>query len=139
MRVSVIIPSLNPDDKLLRTVEGLAAVGFDDIIVVNDGSDAAHEKPFEELSGKNGVTVLPSKAVNAGGVAVSSLEMSQNAEHLSWTAEEVDEHLRGIMKNIFQSIHNAAESYGCSGNYVVGANLAGFRKVAEAMLAQGVC
>ena len=58
MRVSVIIPSLNPDDKLLRTVEGLAAVGFDDIIVVNDGSDAAHEKPFEELSGKCGVTVL---------------------------------------------------------------------------------
>lgn len=92
-----------------------------------------------DLLMKNGVTVLPSKAVNAGGVAVSSLEMSQNAEHLSWTAEEVDQHLRGIMKNIFRSIHNAAESYGCSGNYVVGANLAGFRKVAEAMLAQGIC
>lgn len=92
-----------------------------------------------DLLMKNGVAVLPSKAVNAGGVAVSSLEMSQNAEHLSWTAEEVDKHLHEIMSDIFQSIHNAAESYGCSGNYVVGANLAGFRKVAEAMLAQGVC
>ncbi|MCI8834140.1 MAG: NADP-specific glutamate dehydrogenase [Ruminococcus sp.] len=92
-----------------------------------------------DLLMRNGIAVLPSKAVNAGGVAVSSLEMSQNAEHLSWTAEEVDEQLRRIMKDIFQSIHNAAESYGCSGNYVVGANLAGFRKVAEAMLAQGVC
>ena len=92
-----------------------------------------------DLLMRNGIAVLPSKAVNAGGVAVSSLEMSQNAEHLSWTAEEVDEQLRRIMKDIFQSIHNAAVSYGCSGNYVVGANLAGFRKVAEAMLAQGVC
>ncbi len=92
-----------------------------------------------DLLMKNGVAVLPSKAVNAGGVAVSSLEMSQNAEHLSWTAEEVDRHLHKIMRDIFQNIHNAAESYGCSGNYVVGANLAGFRKVAEAMLAQGVC
>ncbi len=72
MRVSVIIPSLNPDDKLLRTVEGLAAVGFDDIIVVNDGSDAAHEKPFEELSVKCGVTVLRHEVNRGKGRALKT-------------------------------------------------------------------
>lgn len=92
-----------------------------------------------DLLMENGVDVLPSKAVNAGGVAVSSLEMSQNAEHLSWTKEEVDQRLRQIMKNIFHNIDDAASEYGCPGNYVAGANLAGFQKVAEAMLAQGIC
>ena len=72
MRVSVIIPSLNPDDKLLRTVEGLAAVGFDDIIVVNDGSDAVHEKPFEELSVKCGVTVLRHEVNRGKGRALKT-------------------------------------------------------------------
>lgn len=88
---------------------------------------------------ENGIVVLPSKAVNAGGVAVSALEMAQNAEKLSWSKEEVDEKLKGIMKNIFCNIAEAAKQSGCEGNYVAGANLAGFRKVAEAMIGQGVC
>lgn len=88
---------------------------------------------------ENGIVVLPSKAVNAGGVAVSALEMAQNAEKLSWSKEEVDEKLKDIMKNIFCNIAEAAKQSGCEGNYVAGANLAGFRKVAEAMIGQGVC
>ena len=92
-----------------------------------------------DLLMENGIVVLPSKAVNAGGVAVSALEMAQNAEKLSWSKEEVDEKLKDIMKNIFCNIAEAAKQSGCEGNYVAGANLAGFRKVAEAMIGQGVC
>lgn len=88
---------------------------------------------------ENGIVVLPSKAVNAGGVAVSALEMAQNAEKLSWSKEEVDEKLKDIMKNIFCNIAEAAKQSGCEGNYVAGANIVGFRKVAEAMIGQGVC
>lgn len=80
----------------------------------------------------------PGKAANAGGVAVSALEMSQNSQRLQWTAEEVDGRLQGIMRNIFAQISQAADACGMPGNYVVGANIAGFQKVAEAMLAQGV-
>ncbi len=86
---------------------------------------------------KNGVVVAPSKAVNAGGVAVSGLEMSQNSERLSWTAEEVDEKLKGIMKNIFEASAAAAKRYGMEGDLVAGANIAGFDKVADAMIWQG--
>ena len=85
-----------------------------------------------------GVIVAPSKAVNAGGVSVSGLEMSQNSERLSWTAEEVDEKLHHIMKNIYANSVAAAEKYGMGYNLVAGANVAGFVKVADAMLAQGV-
>ncbi len=85
-----------------------------------------------------GVVVAPSKAVNAGGVAVSGLEMSQNSMRYNWTAEEVDEKLKGIMKNIFESSINAANKYGLGDDLVAGANIAGFIKVAEAMKAQGV-
>ncbi len=85
----------------------------------------------------NGVIVAPSKAVNAGGVAVSGLEMSQNSMRYSWTAEEVDEKLKGIMKNIFESSIKAANEYGLGDDLVAGANIAGFLKVAEAMKAQG--
>ena len=86
----------------------------------------------------NGVIFTPGKASNAGGVATSALEMSQNAERLSWTAEEVDAKLKGIMEGIAHAMSDAAKKYGAEGNYVVGANLAGFEKLAEAMLAQGV-
>ncbi|MBQ3301191.1 MAG: NADP-specific glutamate dehydrogenase, partial [Eggerthellaceae bacterium] len=79
------------------------------------------------------------KAVNAGGVATSGLEMSQNSERLSWTFEEVDAKLQTIMKGIYHAADDAAKEYGMEGNYVVGANIAGFKKVADAMLAQGVC
>ncbi len=84
-----------------------------------------------------GIVVAPSKAVNAGGVAVSGLEMSQNSERLSWTAEEVDAKLKGIMANIFKASINAANEYGLGDDLVAGANIAGFLKVAEAMKAQG--
>ena len=87
---------------------------------------------------QSGVTVAPSKAVNAGGVAVSGLEMSQNSMRYSWSAEEVDAKLHDIMKNIYDSSVAAAKQYGMEGNLVAGANIAGFIKVADAMLAQGV-
>ena len=87
---------------------------------------------------QNGVVVAPSKAVNAGGVAVSGLEMSQNSMRYSWSAEEVDAKLKDIMKDIYHNSANAAKEYGMEGNLVAGANIAGFIKVADAMLAQGV-
>ena len=88
---------------------------------------------------ERGLIVAPSKAVNAGGVAVSGLEMSQNAERLSWTAEEVDSQLKSIMYNIHKASVEAAEECGLGYNLVAGANIAGFKKVADAMMAQGVC
>ena len=87
---------------------------------------------------ENGLLFTPGKASNAGGVATSALEMSQNAERLSWTAEEVDAKLKDIMVNIAHNMSDAAEKYGFKGNYVVGANIAGFEKVADAMIAQGI-
>lgn len=91
-----------------------------------------------EFLAKSGIVVAPSKAVNAGGVAVSALEMSQNAEKLSMSAEEVDRKLKGIMANIHNASAEAAEEYGFGYNLVAGANIAGFKKIAEAMLAQGI-
>ena len=88
---------------------------------------------------ENGVYFAPGKAANAGGVATSGLEMSQNAEHLSWTFEEVDEKLHGIMDSIYAAASSAAKEYGHEGNLVFGANIAGFLKVADAMMAQGIC
>lgn len=87
----------------------------------------------------NGVLFAPGKASNAGGVAVSGLEMSQNAMHLSWTFEEVDEKLKGIMKEIFRKCHETAVKFGQPNNIALGANIAGFEKVLDAMIAQGVC
>jgi glutamate dehydrogenase (NADP+) len=87
----------------------------------------------------NGVLFAPGKASNAGGVAVSGLEMSQNALHLSWTFEEVDQRLKQIMKDIFKKCHETAVKYGQPNNLALGANIAGFEKVMDAMLAQGVC
>ena len=87
----------------------------------------------------NKVLFCPGKAANAGGVATSALEMSQNSERLSWTFEEVDAKLKNIMVNIFHNLDDAAKRYGKDGDYVAGANIAGFEKVADAMLAQGVC
>lgn len=87
---------------------------------------------------KAGILFGPAKAANAGGVATSGLEMSQNSLRLSWTFEEVDERLNNIMKNIYAATVSAAKEYGCEGDLVSGANIAGFLKVAEAMKAQGV-
>jgi glutamate dehydrogenase (NADP+) len=89
------------------------------------------------LLGQKHLIVAPSKAVNAGGVATSALEMSQNSQRLSWSAEEVDAKLHGIMKNIHDSSAKAAEENGLGYNLVAGANIAGFAKVADAMMQQG--
>ena len=85
-----------------------------------------------------GVLFAPAKAANAGGVATSALEMSQNSQRLSWTFEEVDQKLHGIMVGIYHNAAKAAEQYGMKDNLVAGANIAGFEKVADAMLAQGL-
>ncbi len=90
-----------------------------------------------EYMKENGVIIAPSKAVNAGGVAVSGLEMSQNAMHYSWPAEEVDQKLQQIMKGIYAESYKAAKDYGMEGDLIAGANISGFLKVAEAMMAQG--
>lgn len=91
-----------------------------------------------EVYRDNKVLFAPAKAANAGGVATSGLEMSQNSLRLSWSREEVEERLRFIMKDIHRNCLEAAEAYGMPGDYVVGANIAGFLKVANAMLAYGV-
>ena len=91
-----------------------------------------------ELLQKAGVLFAPGKASNAGGVAVSGLEMSQNSQRLAWTFEEVDQRLEGIMKGIFQAAYTADGQYGAAGDLVAGANIAGFLKVAESMKAQGI-
>ena len=93
---------------------------------------------LEFLKKQPHLVVAPSKAVNAGGVSVSELEMAQNAERLYWSAEEVDAKLQGIMKNIYHAADDAAKEYGHEGNYVMGANIAGFKKLADAMMAQGI-
>ena len=91
-----------------------------------------------EYAMANGVLFLPGKASNAGGVATSALEMSQNSQRLSWTAEEVDTKLHQIMVDIFHKVDDASKRYDMEGNYVAGANIAGFEKVVDAMIAQGI-
>ena len=108
------------------------------VIAVAEGANMPSTMEATEVFQKNGVLFAPGKASNAGGVATSALEMSQNSMRLSWTFEEVDEKLQGIMENIFKQADEAAEKYGHAKNYVMGANIAGFVKVADAMLAQGV-
>ncbi|QJD83101.1 NADP-specific glutamate dehydrogenase [Cohnella herbarum] len=105
---------------------------------IGEGANMPSTLEAIEVFLENRVLFGPAKAANAGGVAVSALEMSQNSMRLSWTFEEVDAKLHGIMKNIYQNSVKAAEAYGHSGNLVVGANIAGFIRVADAMLAQGV-
>jgi glutamate dehydrogenase (NADP+) len=105
--------------------------------VVSEGANMPSTPEAIETYLANGLLYGPAKAANAGGVATSGLEMSQNSERLSWTFEEVDEKLHDIMKNIFKSCDEAAKEYGLEGNYMAGANIAGFLKVAEAMKAQG--
>ena len=87
---------------------------------------------------EHGVMFLPGKAANAGGVATSALEMAQSSSRIFWSFEKVDSELQHIMVNIFRNIDNASRKYGFEGNYVVGANIAGFLKVADAMMAQGI-
>ena len=103
----------------------------------NMPSDADAIDAYEKARVESGFLYMPAKAANAGGVAVSALEMSQNSERLSWTFEEVDSKLQGIMAGIYSKVSTAAKKYGHEGDFVTGANIAGFKKVADAMLAQG--
>jgi glutamate dehydrogenase (NADP+) len=105
---------------------------------VAEGANMPTTLDATEYIQKNGMLFSPGKASNAGGVATSALEMSQNSERLSWTFEEVDNMLKRIMNDIFTNCDEAARRYGMEGNYVAGANIAGFQKVADAMKAQGI-
>ena len=108
------------------------------VIAVGEGANMPCTPEAVEVFHKNGVLFAPGKASNAGGVATSGLEMSQNSLRLSWTREEVDQRLENIMVNIHKNASETAKKYGREGDYVFGANVAGFLKIAEAMQAQGI-
>jgi len=135
VKVDVVMPCATQNEVQLADAEKIVANGVKFYIEVANMPTTAEAVAYLV---ENGVVVAPSKAVNAGGVAVSALEMSQNSMRLSWSAEEVDEKLHGIMINIFNSCNDAAKEYGMEGNLIAGANIAGFLKVAEAMMAQGI-
>jgi len=107
------------------------------ITLVAEGANMPSTIEAQQIYRESGILHIPSKAANAGGVAVSGLEMSQNGEHLSWTREEVDQKLQGIMKNIYTNMSACATKYSTKNNFVDGANIAAFLKVSDAMLAQG--
>ncbi len=135
VKCDIALPCATQNELHLEDAKQLAANGC---ILVAEGANMPTTLEATEYLQENGVMFAPGKAANAGGVATSALEMSQNSERLSWTFEEVDAKLQNIMVNICHNMADAAEKYGYKGNYVVGANIAGFEKVAEAMLAQGV-
>ena len=118
--------------------EGARALIANGVLAVAEGANMPTTVEATELLQKAGVLFAPGKASNAGGVAVSGLEMSQNSQRLAWTFEKVDQRLEGIMKGIFQAAYTAAGQYGAAGDLVAGANIAGFLKVAESMKAQGI-
>ena len=117
--------------------EDAKALILNGCIAVAEGANMPTTYEATQLIQQAGLLFAPGKAANAGGVATSALEMSQNSQRLSWTFDEVDQRLKGIMENIFAAVDKAAEEYDAKDNYVVGANIAGFLKVADAMLAQG--
>lgn len=119
-------------------LEGAKRLAENGCFAVAEGANMPTTLEATEYLQEKGILFLPGKASNAGGVAVSGLEQSQNAMRLSWSFEEVDNRLKVIMKNIFSKVNSAAKAYDMEGNYVAGANIAGFKKVVEAMLAQGI-
>ena len=135
VKVDVALPCATQNEVTLEEAKKIVANGTKYYIeVANMPTTAEAVEYFLE----NGVIVAPSKAVNAGGVCVSGLEMSQNSQRLAWTAEKVDEMLKSSMKNIYDISVSAAERYGMGYDLIAGANIAGFEKVAEAMISQGV-
>ncbi len=132
----IALPCATQNEISLDSCKALVANGC---YCVSEGANMPTVIEGIEYLQANGVLFGPAKAANAGGVATSALEMSQNSERLSWTAEEVDAKLKGIMVGIYHNIADAAKEYGCEGNFEAGANIAGFLKVANAMYAQGVC
>ena len=135
IKCDIALPCATQNELCIEAAKKLVANG---VTAVAEGANMPTTLEATEYFQKNGVLFAPGKAANAGGVATSALEMSQNSERLSWTFEEVDQKLEQIMINIFHNLDAAAKKYGCEGDYVAGANIAGFEKVAEAMLAQGI-
>lgn len=136
VKCDIALPCATQNELLLEDAKALVANGC---IAVAEGANMPTTLEATKYLQENKILFAPGKAANAGGVATSALEMSQNSERLSWSFEEVDSKLQGIMINIFHNLDDAAKRYGCEGDYVAGANIAGFEKVANAMLAQGVC
>ena len=134
--VDIYMPAATQNDVNLDWAKKIAESGVKYYIEV--ANMPTTNEALEFLKEQKHIIVAPSKAVNAGGVSVSELEMAQNAERLYWTAEEVDAKLKGIMKNIYASSVEVAERYGLGYDLVAGANIAGFQKVADAMMAQGI-
>ena len=135
VKADIALPCATQNELNLDDAKALVANG---VKVVAEGANMPTTQDATDYLQANGVLFLPGKAANAGGVATSALEMSQNSERLSWSFDEVDKKLQGIMANIYHNIDNAAKKYGFEGNYVVGANIAGFEKVVDAMNAQGI-
>ena len=135
IKVDIALPCATQNELFIEDAKALAANGCQ---IVAEGANMPTTMDATQYLQENGVVFMPGKAANAGGVATSGLEMSQNSERLSWTFEEVDAKLQGIMVNIFHAADDAAREYGVEGDYVAGANIAGFKKLADAMLAQGI-
>ena len=135
VKVDLALPCATQNELHLEDAQQLVANG---VTAVCEGANMPTTLEATEYLQKNGVIFAPGKAANAGGVATSALEMSQNSERLSWTFEEVDSKLQQIMINITHNMVDAAKRYGMEGNYVAGANIAGFEKVVDAMTAQGI-
>ncbi|MCF2642068.1 NADP-specific glutamate dehydrogenase [Roseburia hominis] len=136
VKCDIALPCATQNELHLADAKMLATNGC---MAVCEGANMPTTEEATKYLQNNNVLFVPGKAANAGGVATSALEMSQNSERLSWTFEEVDSKLKDIMVNIYHNIDDAAKRYGKDGDYVAGANIAGFEKVADAMLAQGVC
>ena len=132
----IALPCARENTLTLEDAQALVANGCK---VVGEGANMPTTTEATEYLIEQGVAFMPGKAANAGGVLVSGLEMSQNAEHLSWTFEEVDGKLEELMRGMFHNVDDTARAYGHEGNFVTGANIAGFKKVADAMMAQGIC
>lgn len=135
IKVDIALPCATQNELFIEDAKMLAANGCQ---IVAEGANMPTTMDATQYLQENGVVFMPGKAANAGGVATSGLEMSQNSERLSWSFEEVDVKLQGIMVNIFHAADDAAREYGVEGDYVAGANIAGFKKLADAMLAQGI-
>ena len=136
IKCDIALPCATQNELMLDDAKQLVANGCK---AVCEGANMPTTLDATQYLQENGVLFICGKASNAGGVATSALEMSQNSERLSWSFEEVDAKLKNIMVNIYHNIDDAAKRYGMEGNYVAGANIAGFEKVADAMLAQGIC
>lgn len=135
VKVDIALPCATQNELFIEDAKTLVANGCQ---IVAEGANMPTTMDATQYLQDNGVVFMPGKAANAGGVATSGLEMSQNSERLSWSFEEVDAKLQGIMVNIFHAADDAAREYGVEGDYVAGANIAGFKKLADAMLAQGI-